>query len=329
MANLTTDDLNKLLMGALTAQGFSDESALALTRQTILCEELGQHSVGVAHVFDYIDGLIDGRVDGQAVPKVSRPAPTMIHVDASQGLPQTGFDQVFDDLVATARDLGMCVFAQKNATLCGSLGTFALRVAEAGLVSFAATNGSPLLAGSGATKAVYCTNPMAFSAPRTGGSPLLIDQSSSATAYVNIRSAAESGKDIPSGWALDKDGKPTTDPKAALEGTLLTYGGFRGANIALMVEVLAGGLTGANWSLDAPSYFDGNQCPATGLFVLAINPLLIDENFPDRLAAQTTRLSKEYGIHIPGQSKQQMREKAVATGFEIDDETVARLQAMA
>ncbi|MDP6623781.1 MAG: Ldh family oxidoreductase, partial [Alphaproteobacteria bacterium] len=180
----------------------------------------------------------------------------------------------------------------------------------------------------GAKRPVFCTNPMAFAAPQADGPPLLIDQSSSATAYVNIRSAAERGEDIPLGWAIDKDGQPTTDPRAALAGTMLAFGGARGANIALMVDVLAAGLSGANWSLDAPPFDQGDQCPASGLFVLAINPLPGDENFSARLAAQSKRLSQDYGVHIPGLAKAKARQSAANDGMEIDDALIARLQEM-
>ncbi len=329
MTTVTSGELHELLFAALTASGFSAENAGALARQTVLAEELGQQSVGVAHVFDYVDGLAAGRLDGEAEPAIAKPAPTMIHVDGNGGLPQTGFDLAFDNLVSSARELGMCVLLQKNATLCGSLGTFGLRVAEAGLVCLAATNGSPLLAGSGSTRAVFCTNPMAFAAPQADCPPLLIDQSSSATAYVNIRQAAERDENIPLGWSIDKHGNPTTDPRAALEGTLLAFGGARGANIALMVEVLAAGLAGANWSLDAPSFFDGDECPATGMFVLALDPALVVPDFSARMAAQIERLSGEYGVHIPGRSKISARKKARRSGIIVDDTMISRLRAMA
>ncbi len=328
MAKMSANTLHHLLMQALMAKGFSSINAQALSDQTVLCEELGQHNVGVAHLFDYIDGLDAGRIDGTAIPSVSRPAPTMILVDGQGGLAQTGFDRTFDDLVSGAREWGMTVFLQKNTMLCGSLGTYALRLAEAGLVSFAASNGSPLLAGSGSDKPVFCTNPIAFSAPQEKGSPLLIDQSSSATAYLNIRTAAENNEAIPPGWAIDKNGKPTTDARAAFEGTLLAFGGARGANIALMVDVLAAGLTGANWSLDAPSFTKGDQNPATGLFVLAINPALIDPDFPKRMAAQVKRLASEYGVYIPGMSKTMAREQSARNGIDIDDAMMIRLQLM-
>jgi len=283
----------------------------------------------VAHLFDYIDGLDAGRIDGKAIPIISSPVPTMICVDGQGGLAQAGFDLAFDDFVASTRLLGLSIFLQKNTMLCGSLGTYALRLAEAGLVTFAASNGSPLLAGSGSSKPVFCTNPMAFSAPQEGAPPLLIDQSSSATAYVNVRSAAERGDDIPPGWAIDKDGNPTTDARAALTGTLLAFGGSRGANIALMVDVLAAGLTGANWSLDAPSFVEGDRNPGTGLFVLAIDPSLIEPDFPIRMAAQIKRLSSEYGVYIPGMSKALTRQRTEREGIHIDETMIARLQAMA
>lgn len=328
MAILTSDALYTLLVSALRAKGFSAENAEALGRQTVLAEQLGQTSVGVAHVFDYINSIDNGRINGKAIPTVARPAPTMIHVDGNGGLAQTGFDHAFDDLVSGAHELGICVFLQKNTMLCGSLGTFALRIANAGLISIAATNGSPLLAGSGSTKPVYCTNPLAFSAPLSDKPPLLIDQSSSATAYVNIRNAAEQGDDIPLGWAIDKHGKPTTDARAALEGTLLAFGGARGANMALMVEVLAGGLTGANWSLDAPSFVDGDECPATGLFVLAIDPGLIDAGFSARMTQQIDRLANDYNVHIPGYSKANALTRSMRDGIEVSDSMISRLQSM-
>ena len=223
-------------------------------------------------------------------PKSRGPAGAIILSDAKGGAAHPGFDRAFDDLVDTAQKFGVAIFSQKNAFTCGALGYFAGRLAERGLVSIAATNGPALVAGAGGTKPVYCTNPLAFAAPAAGGPPLLIDQSSSATAFVNIRKAAHAGQSIPEGWALDAAGNPTTDASAAVKGTLLAFGGSRGANIALMVEVLSAGLSGANWSLDAPPFATGSEGPGTGMFVLAIEPKLLDPDFEARLRSQIDRL---------------------------------------
>ncbi len=166
---------------------------------------------------------------------------------------------------------------------------------------------------------------MSFAAPVEGGAPLLIDQSSSATAFVNLRQAAREGREIPAGWAIDAAGKPTTDPAAAMKGALLAFGGNRGANVALMVEVLAAGLAGANWSLDAPSFADGTESPGAGLFVLAIEPKLIDPDFPGRLKTQLDRLAFDYHVHIPGRSRGKAGLLAKALGIDVSADVVRRI----
>ena len=124
----------------------------------------------------------------------------------------------------------------------------------------------------------------------------------------------------------DRDGKPTTDPKAAMDGALLAFGGARGGNIALMVEVLSAGVTGANWSLDAPPLFTGDKNSGVGMTVIAIDPAVIDMDFSDRLANQLERLAKEFGVHVPGMSKAQARARAEKDGILVDDRLLERLR---
>lgn len=312
---LSLDEALALCRDAAMALGASRENAHALAVSIVAAEAEGQHSVGFTHFLDYQDALAAGRIDGNAEPILTRPAPAIILSDAAGGIAHTGFDRAFTDIVSVARSFGLSLFVQKNAFTCGALGFFVGRLAREGLVALAATNGPALIAPQGATKPVYCTNPLAFAAPRGDAPPLLIDQSSSATAFVNLRAAAEAGRPIPEGWAIDAEGRPTTDAKAAINGALLAFGGTRGANIALMVEVLAAGLSGANWSLDAPPFGLGSEGPGTGLFVLAVDPKLIDPGFKERMAAQAGRLSGEYGVHIPGAAKAAARERAARDGL--------------
>jgi (2R)-3-sulfolactate dehydrogenase (NADP+) len=314
---ISMEEALALCENAARAAGANSEVAISLARSAVAAEAEGKASVGLAHFIDYLEALEAGRIDGQAVPEITRPAGAIILSDAKGGAAHPGFDRSFDDLVDTAQKFGVAIFSQKNAYTCGALGYFAGRLAERGLAALAASNGPALVAGAGGTKPVYCTNPLAFAAPAAGGSPLLIDQSSSATAFVNIRKAAHAGRSIPEGWALDAAGNPTTDARAAVKGTLLAFGGSRGANIALMVEVLSAGLSGANWSLDAPPFMTGSQSPGTGLFVLAIEPKFLDPDFEARLQSQVDRLSGEYGVHIPGMGKVAAREKSREQGLSI------------
>jgi (2R)-3-sulfolactate dehydrogenase (NADP+) len=316
MTTLTLAEATALCERAAIGAGASPAVALSIARSAVAAEAGGQPSVGIAHFVDYLEALAAGRIDGKAVPEITRPAPAIILSDAKGGAAHPGFDAAFDLIVETAHEFGLALFSQKNAYTCGALGYFASRLAEKGLAAIAATNGPALLAGSGSTRPVYCTNPLAFAAPVAGGPPLIIDQSSSATAFVNIRAAAKAGRPIPAGWALDAEGRPTTDARQAVKGALLAFGGERGANIALMVEVLSAGISGANWSLDAPSFTTGSQSPGTGLTVIALATRLVDPGFEARLAAQLDRLSG-HGVHIPGRSKGAARGKAEAVGISI------------
>ena len=284
---------------AARGAGAAEAVAIALADATVAAERAGRASVGFAHLPDYLDGFASGRISADAEPAVTFPAPAIASVDARGGLAQLGFDRAFDALVERAGSFGLAALALHNGYTAGEIGYYTRRLAEAGLVALAASNGPALVTAGANRAAVYGTNPFSFAAPAADGPPVVIDQASSATAFVNVRAAAERGEAIPEGWAVDGDGQPTTDARAAVEGLLLTFGGPRGANIALMVEILAAGLTGANWSADAPSFSGGTASPAVGLFVIALKPDLLAPDFAARLGTQAARLGAA-GIHVPG-----------------------------
>lgn len=279
--------------------GASDDVASSLAKAVLAAEWAGNSSVGFAHLPDYLDGFAKGRIAGHAQPEISFPAPALIRIDAKGGIAQLGFDRAFDYIVERAGVQGVALLAQTDSYTVGELGYYTRRLAEAGLVAFAACNAPAQMTTVESRKAVFGTNPVSFAAPLEGGKPLVIDQASSATAFVNVRRAAERGESIPEGWAIDAAGNPTTDADDAVSGLLLAFGGMRGANIALIVEVLAAGCTGANWSMDAPSFAKGNECPGIGLFIVAIKPDLLAPGFAARLSAQIERLAAQ-GVRIPG-----------------------------
>ena len=326
---LSLEQATALCEQAARKVGASPQTALSLARSVVAAEADGQASVGLSHFIDYLQALEAGRIDGAAAPEITRPAPAIILSDAHGGAAHPGFDAAFEQIVEAAESFGLALFTQRNAFTCGSLSYFVGRLAERGLASLIATNGPPVVAGSGSTRPVYCTNPMAFGVPVADAPPLIIDQSSSATAFVNIRAAAEAGKDIPPGWALDSEGRPTTDPNAAMQGALLAFGGNRGANVALMVELLSAGFNRANWSIDAPPFGVGSEGPGTGITVIAIAPHLIDLDFEARLGAYVSRLAGDYGVHIPGRAKAEARARSQRDGLAIPAAVHQRIAALA
>jgi (2R)-3-sulfolactate dehydrogenase (NADP+) len=327
---LTIDEATRLARAALLACGSSEEAADLLARAMVDAQARGFASVGLSHLLDYCDGLTRGRINGRANPVVSSPLPAVLRVDGDGGIPHLGFERAFEALLERTTTYGVAAFLSHNAFTCAALGYFTRRLAERDKLALAATNAGPaLMAASGTARPVFCTNPLSFAAPREGAPPLVIDQSSSATAFVSIQEAARAGRAIPQGWALDAGGNPTTDAGAALGGTLLPAGGARGANLALMVELLAAGLGGACWSVDAPSAFEGDRSPATGLFVLALEPAAAGGDTSARISAYLARLAGEYGAYVPGERSEAAAHRAREEGVRVRPGTVAQLRAYA
>lgn len=314
---LSTREAIELAKTALMRVGMAEPAAIALAQATVEAETASKPAVGFAHLTDYLRSLVDGRIAGKAEPLLTSPVPAIMKCDAMGGVAQHGFSIAREELASKAKTFGIAVFTVCNSYTTGELGWYAASLANDGLVAIAATNSHAVLAGAGSRSPLYGTNPLAFAAPLDGDDILLIDQSSSATALVNVRDAAARGVAIPDGWAIDQDGQPTTDPFAAMQGALVAFGGSRGANIALMVEVLAAGLTGGNWSLDAADFQAGEISPGVGLFVLALSPQLFADHFSTRLSEQAGRLSADYNVHVPGLDRRKRQRAAESAGIRL------------
>ncbi|MFC3284123.1 Ldh family oxidoreductase [Litchfieldella rifensis] len=297
---LSAHDAEKLAEQACLAAGANHATARSLARATVSAALFGRPGVGFPHLLDYLSSFRAGRINGEAEPKITSPLPAIIHSDADGGIAQLGFDQAMPTLVERTRKLGVTIFTQGNSYTTGELGYYVRRLALEGVIAFAVSNSPAVVAGSPGGKIVFGTNPMAFAAPLANvNAPLIIDQASSATAFVNLIKAAEEGRKIPEGWAIDEKGDVTTDAAAGLRGALLAFGGTKGANVALMVECLAAGLSGASWSLDMPDFQGGDQVIDAGMTIIAILPTVIEDRFSTRLTQQLDRIA-ERGAYVPG-----------------------------
>ncbi len=292
-----------LALKACLGAGVSPATARALVDATLSAAQFGPSTLGFPHMVDYLDSFREGRINGAPQPKLTRPFPAFLASDADGGIAQLGFDLAFTEIVEAAQNFGIAIFTQSNGYTTGELGYYVRRLAEKGLVALAATNANAMLVARSGGPAVYSTNPIAFGFPLGEATPpLVIDQSASATAYVNLIAAAAEGRSIPQGWAVDADGADTEDPEKALAGALLPFGGRKGANIALMVEMLSAGLSGGFWSLDAAPFNTGNASPAVGLTIIAMMPGPAEDGRVERAHGQIQRL-QQLGVHIPGVSR--------------------------
>lgn len=296
-----------LALRACLGAGANPASARSLVDATVSAARFGSAAVGFPHLVDYLNSFREGRINCDPAPVVARPFPAYLSSDADRGIAQLGFDLAFQDFVAAARTFGVALFTQKNSYTTGELGYYVRRLALEGLSGLAATNANAMVVAKAGGPAVYSTNPIAFGFPLGDGTPpLIIDQSSSATAYVNIVAAAAEGRSIPKGWAVDAQGADTQDAEKALLGALLPFGGRKGANVALLVEMLSAGISGGSWSLGTPSFRTGDASPAVGLTVIAMMPGSEGSDHIARAHDQIRRL-EELGVHVPGVSGRPLR----------------------
>ncbi len=247
--------------------------AAATARALVAAEAQGLSSHGIARVPQYALHLRNGRADGKAVPVVAKSKGATVLVDAGTGLAFPACALAVAEALQRARDYGVAFAGVTNSHHFGIAAYHLLPVAEAGMVGLAFGNSPAAMPAAGGRRPLFGTNPIAAVFPRGAAPPLIVDLSLSEAARGKVMVAAREGRPIPPGWALDRDGMPTTDAKAALDGSMLPMGGAKGAMLALVVELLACALTGAAFGFEADSFFveEGNR-PKLGQAFLVIDP---------------------------------------------------------
>lgn len=324
--HISLDQVEDIARQCLVACGASDAQAGAVARSIRDAEAEGTRGIGLGYLPWYCGHLRVGKIVGRAQPVLSQPAPGALQVDAADGFAHPAYEIAEATLIAAARRQGIAVLGITNSYACGVLGYFTARLARQGLVALMFANASSTMAPWGGRKPFFGTNPWSMAAPRSG-QPLILDSSSSATAYVNLASAAARNTPIPPNWALDAEGQPTTDPHEALKGTIAPAGGHKGSALALMVEVLAAGLTGAHWSHKASSLGDDlGGPPRLGQTIIAIQPG--DAGFAARIEGLLGDMQDEPDVRIPGDRRHANRRAAEAHGVEVDDALMDQLRAL-
>lgn len=332
MPRMTVDAIEALAAAALGRHGANEVQAKALAAGLAGAERDGIRSHGLMYLPVYCEHLTCGKVVGGAEPVLTRPAPGSLVVDAGAGFAHAAIDLGLPDLIATARSQGIASLAIRNSYNCGILAYHTERIAEAGLVGLGFTNAPASIAPSGGRKAVLGTNPWSLAVPDgAGGARFVIDQSASVIAKSEVIKRSKSGEAIPEGWALDADGRPTTDPIEGLKGTMVPSGGYKGVGAALLVEVFAACLTGATPGIQA-SPFSGpaGGPPRTGQFFIALAPDISSGGaFAGRLGVVVEALGAETGGRLPGGRRAAARARIAVEGVEVDEATGAMLHRLA
>jgi (2R)-3-sulfolactate dehydrogenase (NADP+) len=319
LVRISLAEVERVSYAALHANRTSEANARCMARSIAAAEAEGLASHGLLRVPPYCEQTASGKIDGHALPSVALTRPGALIADARTGFAHPAIELGFEALVPAATEQGVAVLAITNSYNCGVVGHHVERLANAGLVALAFANTPSAIAPWGGSKALFGTNPLGFAAPRRDAPPLVIDQSSSVVARGEVMLHALQGKHIPPGWALDEEGAPTTDPRAALAGSMLPAGGYKGAGIALIVEVLAAVLTGANLSFDASSFADDlGGPPRTGQLFIALDPAaFLGEQFAPRMERLLAAMCAQPGVRLPGERRIAAREAAAVKGVAV------------
>jgi (2R)-3-sulfolactate dehydrogenase (NADP+) len=330
MPTLTPQRIEALADAALRKHGASELQARALAAGVAAAERDGLVSHGLMYLPTYCEHLTCGKVLGAAEPVLSQSAPAALAVDARNGFAHAAIDLGFSRLPELARSQGVACLAVRNSYNCGALGYHTERLASLGLLALGFTNAPASIAPWGAAKPALGTNPWSLAAPDgAGGARFVIDQSASVVAKSEVMKRARAGEPIPSGWAFDAKGQPTTDPAEALKGAMAPAGGYKGVSAALMVEMFAACLAGANPGLVA-SPFSGTAGgpPGTGQFFLAFDAGAISGGgFASRLETVAAAFTGE--ARLPGSRRLAARARAAREGVTVDAATLAKVEALA
>ncbi|RWX76573.1 Ldh family oxidoreductase [Neorhizobium lilium] len=328
--HMTLLEAETLVKRVFEANGVLPATARSVALALVHAEAAGQSGHGLRRVPAYVKQVRTGKVDGQATAVAERTRPGVLAVDAAHGFAYPALDLAVAQLPAMVREQGIAFAAIHRSHHAGVMALTVERFAEQGLVAMMFANAPASMAPWGGKVPLFGTNPIAFATPLEGADPLVIDLALSKVARGKVMEATQKGTDIPDDWAFDVDGNPTTDAVAAMKGTMAPSGGAKGAALALMVEVLAAGLTGAHFSHQASSLFDEKgPPPSLGQAIIAIDPsAAAGAGAARRLADLAHEMARQDGVRLPGRRGRGLRAEAAKHGIKIEDDVMAAIKAL-
>lgn len=302
-------DLKNLVTSLLEKVGVPREQGAMVAEVMVNADLKGVESHGVRWLDIYLKRIQAGSVKPVTTLKVVKEKAGLLLVDAQGGLGQVAFTRAIEMAIAKAKTAGVCAVGVRNTNHCGALGFYTELATKANMAAIAMTNSTPLMAPWGGVTLSIGTNPISFGVP-TQGEPVILDMATSASARGKVFLAAQKGYKLPDGVALTKDGEPTTDPKEALEGLLLPVGGPKGYGLSLIIDVMAGIMTGSNFGQGITSLYGDLAKPQDiGHFAVLVNIedfMDIDDFFAgmqrSRTELKSSKLAKGFTeIFLPGE----------------------------
>lgn len=328
------DQLEAFASRCFQACGMASEDATLVAASLVLADLRGVASHGVTRVPVYAERLRRGVVNARARPAVMADAGALLLVDGDNGAGAVVSHFANGLAMQRAREFGSCIVSVRRSNHHGICSAYAMQAAKQGLISVVATNASRSMAVAGGREAVIGTNPVAFAVPRAGHPPLVLDMATAVVARGRIVEMAKRHEAIPAGWALDADGNPTTDARAAERGVVLPFGGAKGSGLAVVVELLCSVLSGATLGPRIPNlYADFERPQDIGHLFITIDPQRIGR---DDVALQAHALADLLKssvpaagvaeVLMPGEPEARLQAQRQVTGVPLPEHVVQELQ---
>jgi (2R)-3-sulfolactate dehydrogenase (NADP+) len=298
-----------LAFNALVNHKTTEDNAKEVADALISAEFDGQSGHGLSRIPSYVEQLTSGKVNGNEAPSILSSKGSVIRIDANNGFAYPAISLALKEITSTCKKFGIAAASISRSHHFGQAGRHVEILAENGLVGLMFGNTPQAIPPWGGTKALFGTNPIAFSTPRDNEPPIVIDMSLSKVARGKVMVANQQNEKIPEGWAIDSDGKPTTDPKKALAGAMLPIGDAKGSALALMVEILAAGLTGSNFGFEASSFLNADgDAPGVGQLIIAIDPSFFSgDSFSERTETIVESILEQPSTRLPGNKRLEKR----------------------
>ncbi|MEM4685534.1 MAG: Ldh family oxidoreductase [Sulfolobales archaeon] len=321
--------LRKFSNEVLIKVGMPKDYAEVVTDQLILANLRGVDSHGIVRLPLYVKGMLQGEINPNPMIKVVRDRGPYALIDGDNGIGQPVALRATELAIKKAKDFGISVVGIKNLKHIGMLAYYVMKIVENDMMGIVAANASPNIAPLGCKKPITGTNPIAIGFPIRGGPPIILDMAMSVVARGKILVAAHKGEKIPEGWAMNKEGVMTTNPKEALEGILLPFGGYKGFGLALVVDILCGIVLGGGYSLKMKRGFYSQG----GVFIEAvdINSFRPYEEYLKEIreyveVVKSTPTAEGFEVLMPGEPEHRTYLSRVREGIPIDDETLKELK---
>jgi delta1-piperideine-2-carboxylate reductase len=315
------EDIESLCISILTRHGLSEEQARALSKVLAAGERDECRSHGVYRIPGCVKTVKSPKFQPHAVPELAPLKGPVLRIDAKFGFSCLALEMATPELVARANEFGIAALVINNCFHFSALWYEVEELAKHGLVSMAMNPSLRAVAPAGGIKALFGTNPFAFGWPRPNGNPYVFDFATSEVARGEIELHRQNGKQIPLGWAIDKNGDATTDPAAGLAGAMLTFGGHKGSALSTMIELLAGPLINDMMSFESSDFDAGaGAAPCHGELILAFSPerlLGLDKEAAFERAEGLFRQITEQGARLPSQRRFEARLRSQRDGVKI------------